>query len=236
MPHSSLQTLLDLPLFGGLPAAAQARLQAQCFVQTEPAEAVLFEQGQKARFLHVILQGRVALVGEAPTMERGGASEQGAIIEMFGPGEAIILAAVLLDMPYMMSAQVMASSRIAFVPAAMVRDLLDQEVTFAKAASLMLARHWRLLSRQLKDQKLRSGGQRLAGYMLSLTEGVHDGPATFDFPIDRRSLASWLGMTAENLSRSITQLKSQGVEVSGRHARVADVAKLRAFSAEDDLR
>ncbi|MDY0873200.1 helix-turn-helix domain-containing protein [Dongia rigui] len=236
MPHSSVSPLLDLSLFDGLSADARTKLQAHCFVQTEPADAVLFEQGQMAQFLHVILQGRVALVGEAPATDGRSAPDDGAIIEMFGPGEALILAAVLLNMPYMMSAHVMAVSRIAFVPATLVRELLDQEAAFAKATSLMLARHWRLLSRQLKDQKLRSGGQRLARYLLSLTQGIHTGPATFDLPIDRRSLASWLGMTAENLSRSLTQLKPLGVEVSGRHAQVADVATLRAFSAEDDLR
>jgi CRP/FNR family transcriptional activator FtrB len=225
-----------LALFDGLSATARARLQTQCFVQTEPADAVLFEQGQMAQFLHVILQGRVALVGAAPAPDAKAAPNDGAIIEMFGPGEALILAAVLLNMPYMMSAHVMTLSRIAFVPAAFVRELLDEEASFAKATSLMLARHWRLLSRQLKDQKLRSGGQRLAGYLLSLTQGIHTGPAIFDLPIDRRSLASWLGMTPENLSRSLTQLKPLGVEVSGRHAQVADVAMLRAFSAEDDLR
>ena len=92
MPHSSVQALVGLPLFDGLAAEARTRLLSQSFVQTEPARAVLFEQGQAARFLHVILHGRVALVGEAPSIDLGAAPEDGAIIEMFGPGEAVILA------------------------------------------------------------------------------------------------------------------------------------------------
>lgn len=236
MHQSSVQPLLDLPLFAGLSAAAQTSLLSQSFVQTQPAEAELFEQGQMAQFLHVILQGRVALVGEAPAMEASAPAERQAIIEIFEPGEAIILAAVLLDMPYLMSARIMAPARIAFVPAPLVREFIDREAAFGKATSHMLARHWRLLSRQLKDQKLRSGGQRLAGYLLSFSKGATSGSSTFDLPIDRRSLASWLGMTAENLSRSLAQLKLHGVEISGRHAHIADLAKLRAFSAEDDLR
>ncbi|WP_320502298.1 hypothetical protein [Dongia rigui] len=56
------------------------------------------------------------------------------------------------------------------------------------------------------------------------------------FPIDRRSLARWLGLTVDNLWPAITQPKALGVEVSARHARVADVGTLRALNADADRR
>lgn len=155
---------------------------------------------------------------------------------MFGAGDVVTAAAILLDLPYMMSARIIAPSRIAFIPAALIRDFFDHEVSFSKAVALMLARHWRLLSRQLKDQKLRSGTQRLGGYLLSLSDGQMSGMAEIEMPVDRRTLASWLGMSAENLSRSLAQLKTMGVHVSGRRARIDDIVQIRSFCLEDDLR
>ncbi|WP_368413215.1 helix-turn-helix domain-containing protein, partial [Dongia sp.] len=97
-------------------------------------------------------------------------------------------------------------------------------------------RHWRLLSRQLKDQKLRSGTQRLGAYLLTLSDGRTSGRAEIEMPMDRRTLASWLGMSAETLSRALAQLKPVGVRVSGRRAVIDDIARIRAFCLEDDLR
>jgi CRP/FNR family transcriptional activator FtrB len=242
MENSQVGALLSLPLFAPLSDESKARLQAQAFAQQHPADAILFEQGNSAQFLHVILSGRVALVGSAPSIDAGQSSEQRgsvereAIIEMFGAGDVVTIAAVLLDLPYMMSARVLAPSRIAYIPAPLIRDFVDREGAFARAVSLMLARHWRLLSRQLKDQKLRSGTQRLGGYLLSLAEKKPAGPAEIDLPVDRRTLASWLGMSAENLSRSLAHLKTLGVHVSGRHAQIDDIAQIRSFCLEDDLR
>ncbi|WP_374312213.1 helix-turn-helix domain-containing protein [Dongia sp.] len=242
MDQIQLGALLKLPLFATLTHEAQARLQAQTFIQSQPAEAILFEQGETAQFLHVILSGRVALVGSAPAIDGPSANaarppvEREAIIEMFGAGDVVTAAAILLDLPYMMSARIIAPSRIAFIPAALIRDFFENEVNFSKAVALMLARHWRLLSRQLKDQKLRSGTQRLGGYLLSLSDGRMNGMAEIEMPVDRRTLASWLGMSAENLSRSLAQLKTMGVHVSGRRAQIDDIVQIRSFCLEDDLR
>lgn len=239
-PH--IGALLSFPLFATLSEVSRTRLQAETFVQSQPAEATLFEQGQTPQFLHLILSGRVALVGAAPAVEMPEASatpalvEREAIIEIFGAGEVVTAAAVLLNLPYMMSARVISASRIAFIPSALIRSIFESDAQFSRAIALMLAKHWRLLSRQLKDQKLRSGTQRLGGYLLSLTDGTISGVTEIEMPIDRRTLASWLGMSAENLSRSLAQLKAMGVHVSGRRARIDDIAVVRSYCLEDDLR
>ncbi|WP_374649846.1 helix-turn-helix domain-containing protein [Dongia sp.] len=246
MEQAHLTAVLGFPLFAALSDEARGRLQAEGFVQSQPVDAILFEQGQGAQFLHVILSGSVALVGSAAATEASVdvpadaqsrvVVDREAIIEIFGAGDVVTIAAVLLNLPYMMSARTIAPSRIAYLPAPLIRSFLDNEASFAKAVAMKLAKHWRLLSRQLKDQKLRSGTQRLGGYLLSLSDGRMNGAATIDLPVDRRTLASWLGMSAENLSRSLAQLKSIGVHVSGRHTQIDDIARVRSFCLEDDLR
>lgn len=252
MDRSNLDALVTVPLFAALPSPVLERLKSHSFVQSQPADAVLFEQGQAAQFLHVILAGSVALVGSSPSVEQVDGTnfgappdeptlgrptiEREAIIEFFGAGDVVTIAAVLLNLPYMMSARVIAPSRIILIPAQLVRDCLNTEPAFARAAALMLAKHWRLLSRQLKDQKLRSGTQRLGTYLLTLCNGRTSGFAEIALPLDRKTLASWLGLSAETLSRSLAQLKPLGVDISGRHAKIKDIAGLRTFCLEDDLR
>lgn len=234
MNQADQAALFALPLFEHLPVAVLEQLADQSFVHSEPAEAVLFQEGESARFLHVILAGKVALVASAS--DAIAQSQREAIIEIFGGGEVVIAPAVLLDLPYLMSARVIEAARIAFLPAAAIRDLMAGNADFARAAALMLARHWRLLARQLKDQKLRSAPQRLGRYLMTLVNGAQSGRMEVEFPFDRRTLASWLGMSPENLSRSISQLGEVGVHFRGRSATIDSVDRLRAFCMEDDLR
>jgi len=250
MNHADLMALAKIPLFADLPIVKLDELEDKSFVQQQPADAVLFEQGDSARFLYVILSGRVALVGSSSTQipaedlpegqadeDAGcGAHDREAIIEIFGPNEVITIAAIVLNLPYLMSARVLEPARIALIPADIICDLMQNDASFARATTVMLAKHWRLLSRQLKDQKLRSGTQRLGAYLLTLTEGRTNGPADIALPLDRRTMASWLGMSVENLSRSLAQLKPIGVTANGRAAHISEIARVRSFCLEDGLR
>lgn len=236
MNQSDQSALFALPLFAHLPVAILERLAEQGFVHSEPAEAVLFQEGDSARFLHVILSGKVALTGTTGTQEATRPPLREAIVEIFSGGEVIIAPAVFLDMPYLMSARVIEAARIVFLPAPAIRDLLRENADFAREAALMLARHWRLLARQLKDQKLRSAPQRLARYLITLANGAQSGDVEVELTLDRRTLASWLGMSPENLSRSIAQLGEVGVHFRGRTATIDSVDRLHAYCQEDDLR
>lgn len=230
--------LFALPLFAHLPVAALERLADGGFVHGEPPEAVLFLEGESARFLHVILSGRVSLFGSIGGISgSGGLPHREAIVEIFSAGDVIIAPAVLLDLPYLMSARVIETARIAFLPADAIRDLMREHADFARQAAMMLARHWRLLARQLKDQKLRSAPQRLARYLITLANGTQgEQGVDVELTLDRRTLASWLGMSPENLSRSIAQLAEVGVHFRGRRVSITSVARLHAYCQEDDLR
>lgn len=237
MNQAEQSELFALPLFEHLPVAAFERLAEQSFVHSEPAEAVLFREGDAARFLHVILSGKVALFATASSAsDAERQSQHEAIVEIFAAGEVVIAPAVLLEMPYLLSARVIEAARIAFLPAPAIRALLQENAGFAREAALMLARHWRLLARQLKDQKLRSAPQRLGRYLLTLANGAPPGRVDVELSFDRRTLASWLGMSPENLSRSIAQLGEVGVHFRGRSASIDNIGRLHAYCLEDDLR
>ena len=67
--------------------------------------------------------------------------------------------------------------------------------------------------------------ERLANYLLRKYTAV-GGPAAFELAIEKRHLASYLGMTPENLSRAIKSLQAYGVAIEGSAVRISDPADL----------
>ena len=65
-----------------------------------------------------------------------------------------------------------------------------------------LALRYREVVRGLKNQKLRTGIERLANWILQ-TDSSTGGAGSFTFSYDKRTIASLLGMTPENLSRNL---------------------------------
>ena len=225
MRSEDMQQLRQAALFAGLSNEEILRFTRGALVQTLPKGVELLQRGDAPDFLHVILSGRVALTGNI-----NGSSE--VVVDFFGAGDTIIAPAVLLGAPYLMSALTVADSRILMLPADSFRRHLADDVKLAHATSLMLARYWRRLVRQIMDLKLRSASERLAAYLLSLTPKT-EGAAIVTLSEERRLIAGRLGITPESLSRAFGTLKDQGVSGRGASVKISDLAKLRAFSRED---
>jgi len=208
-------------LFRDLPADGLARVCENAFMQTLPKGALLFEQGTMPEVLHVILSGRVALMGELP-------EEAAAVVEFFNAGDALIVPAVVLDLEYLLSAQVVAEARILMIQVALFRHCLNTDIALAAAATRLLSVHWRRLIEQIKHLKLLSATRRLAAYLLG-NAPMESGSARFRFTEERRLLATRLGMTPESLSRAFARLREQGVATEGAWIEIRDAARLRAY-------
>lgn len=91
-------------LFADVSEADLGTFLAPCFVQTLPKGSMLCLQGERPEFLHVVLSGAVGLFGEGQREEM--------LVEFFGPGDSFILAATLLDAPYLLTARLLDQSRI----------------------------------------------------------------------------------------------------------------------------
>lgn len=224
---SDLELVHLLPALAGLPPAAVNGLLHGAFVQSLPRGAMLCTQGEAPEFLHAVLSGRVALLGL-------GAGRVEMVVEFFNAGDMLIVPAVLLDAPYLMSARVVDEARVLFIPAAHVRQAIKNEHGLAAAIALHMAEHWRRVIRQIKDLKLRSATERLAAYIVALTPKSGAGTG-IQLPEDRRLVAQRLGMTPESLSRAFAELRALGVGGRGRTVTVADLPRLRAYCQYDDL-
>jgi len=203
------------------------RIFSGSFLQVFPPQLTLFELGQHPDFLHVLVDGLVELystsAGRDTTMR---------IVE---PVTSFILAAVVTDLPYLMSARTLSSSRILLVPAALVREVVKQDCALMQATMRELALAYRDLVRALTDMKLRQSAERLGNLVLQ-QERRQGGKGTVQLRAEKRLLASLLGMTPENLSRAFGVLGQHGLDVEGSHIRITDRAALELFARPDPVK
>lgn len=229
MKQDDLNALANTSLFRDVPSRVTERLASSTIVQTLPKNTLLFEQGQEAEFLHVLLEGRCGLVG----LRTDG---QECVVEILTEGDCFIIPAVMMEAPYLMSARILDRSRIAMIAAASFRREFEAEPALMRAASLHLSRHWRMLVRQIKDLKLRTAPERVAAHLSELCRTEKNGTAKIRIDDDIRDLSARLGMTPETWSRSVKLLASIGVTANGKSVDIADVGELRRYSRYDDLR
>ena len=215
-----------LPLFREMDDAKRERVFAGSFLQVFPPQLTLFEVGQHADFLHVLVDGLVELSATS-----GGRDTTMRIVE---PVTSFILAAVVNDLPYLMTARTLEASRILLVPAALIREVIRQDTALMQATMRELALAYRDLVRALADMKLRQSAERLGNYLLQQA-AQDDAGSTIQLRAEKRLLASLLGMTPENLSRAFSALAAHGVRVEGSSISIVDSDALRAFARPDPI-
>lgn len=226
MQEAELRVARGLPLFSALAEQDFAQVMQGGFLQMFPQHLELIREGDTPDFLHVLIEGQVELFARYRDREN--------TISVIGPQSSFIVAAVFLDRPYLKSARLLSASRILLVPAKNVRRMFAQSPLFAKMIGEQLAHSFRGVVRELKNQKLRSTVERTAAWLLRQNEekGVQN---RFEFPFEKRVLASRLGMAPEVLSRTFVTLKPYGVSVTGRGVVLKDPEALKRLAVPDDL-
>ncbi|MBW7922592.1 MAG: helix-turn-helix domain-containing protein [Rubellimicrobium sp.] len=215
-----------LPLFREMSEQTFGTLMDVSYAQNFPPLLDLFSQGQNADFLHVLIEGTVELHSDWHGRET--------VMGVVQPVSAFIIAACVRDGAYLMSARTLERSRIVLIPADDLRHSMRRDADFAMAAMDEMARGYRVMVRHAKNMKLRNARERLAAWVLR--ESTHlGGAAGFVLPVEKRRLASYLGITAESLSRSIRSLREDGVRIDGARVTITDPARLTALAGPDPL-
>lgn len=215
-----------LRLFESMGEENFAALMKAAYLQNFPAQVQLITEGDESDFLFVVVEGCVELFAQANGRE--------STLAMVRPVGSFILAAVLKDALYLMSARTSKKSRILMIPAQNIRDTFEKDDAFARAMVLELASCYRAVVKDHKDQKLRTAVERLANRLLKYHKDQGE-TGSLDIPYDKRTLASLLGMTPENLSRAFGTLKPYGVEVTGSRVTFSDLKGLKTLAKPNPL-
>ncbi len=201
-------------------------LMQAAFLQRFPRGVELIRESEPADMLHIIVEGLVQMFAS-----HGGRETTIGFVRPLG---TFILAAVLRDQVYLQSARTLERSRVLMIPAERVRSAMAADSGFMSAIVGELAMGYRNTVKELKNQKLRSGPERLANWILRAQrfQGKSDRVA---IEMEKRVLAARLGMTPENLSRAFNVLKAYGITVQGAEIRVDSRDRLAAYAKINPL-
>lgn len=216
----------DLRLFRDCAQETFDSLVEAGFLQRFPPGVELIHENDPADFLYIVVDGLVEMFATHAGRET--------TIGFVHPLGTFILAAVLRDQVYLQSARTLEKSRILMIPAESVREAMSRDASFMRAIVGELAMCYRNVIKDLKNQKLRSGAERLANWIVR-AEKFQNGSGEIEIKVEKRVLASRLGMTPENLSRAFNTLAPYGIEVKGPIIRVHNPADLTAFAKPTPL-
>lgn len=226
MRTEDIDQVWTLPLLSTMAEQNLSTLLQGAFLQRFPVHVELIREGEPADFLHVIVDGQVELYARYRGRET--------TITVLNSPSCFILAAVMLDRPYLKSARVLSPSRILLIPVESVRSMFTIDNAFARAITQELSFAFRGLVKELKNQKLRSTIERLAAWLVRFNS-EHGLNNEIVLPFDKKVLASRLGMVPEVLSRTFVNLKDYGVRVEGPRIIIGDLQALQKLALPDDL-
>ena len=224
-PVRAQEFLRNVPLFRELAPAEVDRIAAGTAQVRAPAGTILFRRGEPCAGFHVIVYGQVKLAfSTADGTEK--------VLEILGPGSSFGEAVMFLDKPYVVLAETLADSLLLAIGKHAVFAELERNPKFARKMLAGLAQRLHRLVHDLEAHTLRSGTQRVIGYLLRdlPEEDAPGGPVAVELATSKGVLASRLNITREHFSRILHELSSGGlIEVHGRTIRILDPVRLRAF-------
>lgn len=226
MRPDDLPRIRELPLFRSMEESNFEALTKAAYLQHFPPQVELIHEGDPADFLYIVVEGAVELFAKS-----NGREARMAVVRPVG---TFILAAALKDAVYLMSARTTEKSRVLMIPSENVRVVFETDDAFARSIVVELASCYRAVVKDHKGLKLRNGVERLANKLLRF-HNDQGAKGSIELPYDKRTLASLLGMTPENLSRAFNTLKPYGVKVDNSHIQLSDLESLTNLAKVNPL-
>jgi CRP/FNR family transcriptional regulator, dissimilatory nitrate respiration regulator len=220
MPASKIKIqsfLANLPLFRELAADEIDRIAAGTLERHAERGTVVANKGDPVDGLHVVVYGQVKLALSTPQGDEK-------VVEVIGPGFSFGEALMFLGKPYIVTATALADSLLLFVRKETVLEEIERRMLAG------LSRKLHNLMSDLEAVTLKSGRERVIGYLMRQEGGAAEGDAPYAvaLPVSKAIVASRLNLTPEHFSRILHELVSVGlIEVDGRAIRILDPRRLR---------
>jgi CRP/FNR family transcriptional activator FtrB len=216
--------LRSIPLFKSLNDPSLPVLLKSTSVKHFSPRIVLFTEGERATNLYTLLQGSIELFSEH--------HDRRSTIGVIRSIRPFVLASIA-DNINPMSARTLARSDLLVMPIPVIHRLMDTDPAFARAIACELAGDLCGIIQDFKSHRLRTSIERVAEWIIRSDEAA-GGNGSFVIPHDKCTLASYLGMEPESLSRNLASLVEAGVSVRGRHVSVTDSAALARIARMTD--
>ncbi|HSD59989.1 MAG TPA: Crp/Fnr family transcriptional regulator [Burkholderiales bacterium] len=230
-PDSRVAAFLgNLPLFKEMSPEEIERIAQGTQTQNVPRGQILFQKGDPCHGFHLVVYGQIKLAFTSPQ-----GSEK--VVEIIGPGQSFGEAVMFMDKPYVLFAQALADSLLLHVSKKTVFQELERDPKFARKMLSGLSRRLHGLIGDVEAYSLRSGVQRVIGFLLRDEPETEAGHNTLDImlPTSKGTIASRLSVTPEHFSRILHELSEAGlIRVEGRAVHILDIERLRRYGVAED--
>lgn len=216
------------PIFSGLDPADLRALAAMVTLREVPRGGRLFEEGDEAKGLFLVAEGKLKVFKAAPDGREH-------ILHFIFPGETFAEVALFSGRTYPASAQALEASRAAFIPREglfrFVEKRPDVAFKLLAGAALWVRRLTDLIAEYAKAVPSRLAGYLLAEALRQQPRALEDG-ARVRLAVNKGELAAHLGTVPETLSRAFGRLKEEGlIEADERELVIRDLVGLRDLAA-----
>lgn len=213
--------LSRLPLFNDMGADELDRIAAGTHEVRAARGEVLFRRGDPCVGFHCVIYGQVKLAFTSPQGDEK-------VVEIIGPGHSFGEALMFMEKAYIVTAQALADTLLLHVSSAAVFGELEHDPKFARKMLAGLSRRLHGLMGDVEAYSLRSGAERVIGYLLK-GDAQGDGD-TLTLQANKAVIASRLNLTPEHFSRVLHMLAAkQLIGISGKIITILDVEKLRNY-------
>ena len=218
--------LAVMPLFNDLSPDELNRVAMGCQVRRLARGDTIFRYGEPCEEFHVVISGQVKLFAISP-------AGQEKVIELVGPGQSFAEALMFTDKPYILNAQSLANSLLLTVCKQTMLTEIERDPRFSLRLLAGISRRLHGLVHDIESGALRSGMQRVIGYLLrehQANPGPVDSVYTVSLPVSKATVASRLSLTPEYFSKVLHELEAEKlIEIDKRDIRIVDVGRLARY-------
>ncbi len=225
-PETPREALAATPWLRAVPPRVLESLAAHAVLHRLPSGSIVFEQAETPAFAQFLIGGSVELLAVGPRTE--------AFVELIRPVDLLLPAAVLNRQPYLLRARVLSEATLLLVQAETFREAVTADHAFCLAVLGCQAAQFRRRVKQVKNLGLRSAEERVGCYLVRLTQDAPPGTPV-RLPVEKRLIASELGMTRETFSRSLNAMARHGIRIEGDLVTLTDPVAARTRFALDPL-
>lgn len=215
--------LANLPLFRQLSAEEIDNLAVGTREQKVLKNEFLFQKGEPSHGFFVIAYGLIKLAFPS----QNGAEK---VVEIIGAGQSFGEAVMFMEKPFPVYAQALTDSLLLHIAKPVIFSAIDHDPTLARKMLAGLSIRLHGLIQDVEAYSLRSGTQRLIGFLLEQPQTAISGGVEIALPASKTVIASRLNLTPETLSRILHTLSEQSlISVHGRVIVAHDIERLRGF-------
>ena len=197
--RGDVKFLKGLPLFSVCSDSDIAAILEFSTPQDAIARQHLFSQGEPCAAFYVLCDGAIKLVSQPE-------EDQCKVMDLVGPGTLVGEEALFFDCGYLLTAIAAADSELLAIKAAPFVDYLRSHSVLSQSMMRHLTRRLCIVIRRLESYAAHTAEQRVAAYLLAQMNGNGAGSQINSFH-SRRDLASFLAITPETLSRTISEFR-----------------------------